>query len=142
MRIFGADIDVAYGCADGQRRDGHAFDQEERIALHQHAVGERAAVAFIGVADDVILISLDPRGRAPFNAGWKTRPTTPAQARGKNLLDRRLRTQRSRAFEARGAAVTSIVVKRQRVRHSAASEYEALLFREIGEVLDGAQPLW
>jgi hypothetical protein len=39
----------------GEAGDGHALDQQERIAFHQHAVGEGAAVALVGVADDVLL---------------------------------------------------------------------------------------
>ena len=93
VRIFGADIDVASRRADRDAGDRHALDQEEGIAFHQHAVGERAAVALVGVADDVLLIGLDAGGRAPFDAGRKARPAPPAQAGGQNLLDRRLRTQ-------------------------------------------------
>ena len=55
MRIFGADVDVALGRADRDAGDRHALDQHERIALHDHAVGEGAAVALVGVADDVLL---------------------------------------------------------------------------------------
>ena len=42
MRIFGADIDVAVGRAGGDAGDGHALDQDEGIAFHDHAVGEGA----------------------------------------------------------------------------------------------------
>ena len=40
--IFGADIDVAVGRAHRDAGDGHAFDQHEGIAFHDHAVGEGA----------------------------------------------------------------------------------------------------
>ena len=63
MRIFGADIDVALGRADRDAGDRHAFDQHEGIALHDHAVGEGAAVALVGIADDVFLRR--PSCRAP-----------------------------------------------------------------------------
>ena len=81
VRIFGADIDVALGRADRERGDRHALDQEERVALHQHAVGESAAVALVGVADDVFLLRLDAGDRAPFDPGRKSRAAAPAQAR-------------------------------------------------------------
>ena len=42
MRIFGADIDVAIGGTDCDSGDGHAFDQNEGITFHDHAVGEGA----------------------------------------------------------------------------------------------------
>jgi hypothetical protein len=43
--VFGPDVDVALGGADGVGRDRHALDEQERIALHHHPVGEGAAVA-------------------------------------------------------------------------------------------------
>ena len=141
MRIFGANIDIAFGRADRDARDRHALDEEEGIALHQHAVGERAAVALVGVADDVLLISVDAGGRAPFDAGRKACPAAPAQARGQNLLDRRLRAQRQRALQAPKPAMAAIIVERQRVRQAAAGEDEPLLPREIGDVVDAAQRL-
>ena len=52
--------------------------KEERIALHQHAVGEGAAVALVGVADDIFLVGLDAGDRAPFDAGRETRAAAPA----------------------------------------------------------------
>ena len=54
--IFGADIDVAVGGADRDAGNGHALDQHEGIAFHDHAVGEGAGIAFVGVADDVFLL--------------------------------------------------------------------------------------
>ncbi len=45
MRIFRADVDVALGGADGDACDRHAFDHDEGIAFHDHAVGKGAAVA-------------------------------------------------------------------------------------------------
>ena len=56
VRIFRADIDEALGGADGDARDRHALDQHEGIALHDHAVGEGAAVALVGIADDVFAV--------------------------------------------------------------------------------------
>ena len=56
MGIFGADIDVALGRADGDAGDRHALDQHEGIAFHDHAVGEGAGIALVGVADDVFLL--------------------------------------------------------------------------------------
>ena len=42
-RILRADVDVALRGTDGEGRDGHAFDEQEGIAFHEHAVGVRAA---------------------------------------------------------------------------------------------------
>ena len=56
VRIFRAQIDVAAGGAHRESGDGHALDQHERIAFHDHAVGVGAAIAFVRVADDVFLV--------------------------------------------------------------------------------------
>ncbi len=53
--IFRADVDIALGRAGRDAGNRHALDQHEGIALHDHAVGEGAAVALVGVADDVFL---------------------------------------------------------------------------------------
>ncbi|MNM46076.1 hypothetical protein D3C81_570060 [compost metagenome] len=42
IRIFRAHIDVAEGGADGNAGNRHAFDQQEGVAFHQHAVGKGA----------------------------------------------------------------------------------------------------
>ena len=95
--IFGADVDVALGRPDGRPAIGHALDQHERVALKQHAVGEGAAVALVGVADDVFLVRLDARDRAPFDPGREARAAAPAQARHEHFLDRRLGADLDRA---------------------------------------------
>ena len=73
MRVFRADIDVALGVARGDAGDGHTLDQAERIAFHHHTVGEGAAVALVGVADDVFLRRLGLGDGAPFDAGGSRR---------------------------------------------------------------------
>ena len=59
------------GGADGQPADGHAFQEQVRLPLHDDAVLERARLALVGVADHVSLAdgarvggraSLDPAG--------------------------------------------------------------------------------
>ncbi len=139
MRILGADVDIALGRADREPGDRHAFDQQEGVAFHQHAIGERAAVALVGVTDDVFLTGLDASGRAPFDAGREACATTPTKAGGQNFFNRRLGTQRQRAFKARKSAMTAIVVERERVSQPAAREDEPLLFCEVRNVLDAPQ---
>jgi hypothetical protein len=80
VRIFGADIDVALGRADGDARDDHALDQNEGVAFHDHAVRKCSAVALVGVADDVLLRRRGLCDRAPLDAGRKARAAAPAQA--------------------------------------------------------------
>ncbi len=124
VRIFRADIDETLRRASGDRGDGHAFDQRERVAFHQHAVGEGAAVAFVGVADDVFLVRFDARHRAPFDAGRKARAAATAQAGGEDLLDDRARAQGDCALD-----------------DAAAREQQALLVLEIRQFLDRAERL-
>src|SRR5271154_6584913 len=81
VRIFPAQIDVAAVGARRQAGDGHALDEHERIALHDHAVGESARITFVCVADDVLLsarsaelrLPLDPRGERVAAPAWKAR---------------------------------------------------------------------
>ncbi len=80
LGIFRAYIDVAVAGPDGEAGNGHALDQQEGVAFHQHAVGEGAGVAFVGVADDVLLRSLGTTHRAPFDPGGERRAAASAQA--------------------------------------------------------------
>jgi hypothetical protein len=63
VRILGADVDEALGGAHRQAGNGHALDQDEWIAFHQHAVGKGAAVALHRRCRRCI--SARPRCRAP-----------------------------------------------------------------------------
>ena len=141
VRIFRADVDIALRRADRERRDRHALDQQERIALHQHPVGEGAAVAFVGVADDVFLVGCGAGDRAPFDPGGETRAAAPAQARGENLLDRLRRPHRQRPFEPGEAAMPAIVVERQRIDDAARAKRSTLLAFEKSDVLDEPERL-
>ncbi|MNR05606.1 hypothetical protein D3C85_1216480 [compost metagenome] len=78
--IFRANIDVAVSGPDAETGNGHAFDQQEGVAFHQHAVGESAGVAFVGVAYDVLLRSFGRTYRAPFDPGGESRAATATQA--------------------------------------------------------------
>jgi hypothetical protein len=89
VRIFAAQIDVAAGGTHGKRRDRHALDQAERVALHQQPIGKSARVAFIGVADDVFLRPRRVVHRLPLDAGGKSRAAAAAQTRIGDLLDDR-----------------------------------------------------
>ena len=141
MRIFRADIDIAHGRADRDAGDRHALDQEERIALHQHAVGESAAVALIRIADDVFAIRCRRGGGSPFDARREAGAAAPAQARGQNLVDRRLGPEPQRGLQPLQPAVAAVIVERERVGQAAAREHEPLLPLEIGNILDPSERL-
>ena len=91
VRIFGADVDVAIGGAHRDAGNGHAFDQHEGVAFHDHAVGEGARIAFVGITDDVFLLRPGVGHRAPFDAGGEASAAAAAQAGGDDLLDDRFR---------------------------------------------------
>ena len=55
QRVLGAHVDDAFGGAHHVAADDHAFEQRVRIAFDLVAVHVRAGVAFVGVADDVLL---------------------------------------------------------------------------------------
>ena len=87
MRILGTQIDVALRGADCDARDRHALDQHERIAFHQHAVGERSRIAFVGIAGDVLLLRRLIEHRLPFDAGRKRGAAAAAQTGLRDRLD-------------------------------------------------------
>ena len=100
--IFRADIDVALGRADREARDGHALDQQEGIAFHDHAVGVGAGIALVGIADDVFAVGRGVGDGLPFDAGRKARAAAAAQAGLRDLFHRRGRRRGS--WRARGRA--------------------------------------
>ena len=55
--------------------------EREGIALHQHAVRERARVAFVGIAGDELRRRLLVEHRLPLDAGGERRTASPAQSR-------------------------------------------------------------
>ena len=55
QRILGPHVEVADGRADGVGADGHALEHGVRVALQHRAVHERARVALVAVADEVLL---------------------------------------------------------------------------------------
>ena len=81
QRVLRAQVDVTLVRAHRETGNRHGLDQAERIAFHEHAVGERAAVAFIGVARDVLLLTLGIGDRAPLDAGREARAAAAAQPR-------------------------------------------------------------
>ena len=52
----------------------------ERVALHQHPVGEGAAVALVGVAADELQLVDAVEHRLPLDAGREARAAAAAQA--------------------------------------------------------------
>ncbi len=78
--IFGAEVDETARGADGESGNRHAFNEDERIALHDHAVGVRAAIAFVRVANDIFLVRRRIQNRFPLDAGRESRASASAEA--------------------------------------------------------------
>jgi hypothetical protein len=94
------------------------FDQAERIAFHQHAIGERPGIAFVGVAGDVLLTGWRVGHRLPLDAGRKRRAAPAAEARVGHFLDDVGLGQREGPHQALVAAVRQVVVEADGVRHA------------------------
>jgi hypothetical protein len=138
VRIFRPDIDEAPGRAHREACDDHPFDQGERIALHEHPVGEGAAVALVRIADHVFPIRLHVQDGAPLDAGGKARPAAPAQAGELHLVDDLQGRARQGALKALEAAMGAVIRHRDGIDHAAAGEDQALLPGERGHVLHPA----
>ena len=52
--VLAAEVEDADRRADGARRDRHALEHEVGVLGEDHAVLERARLALVGVADDVL----------------------------------------------------------------------------------------
>ena len=85
--IFRPNVDVALRGTARDGCDGHAFDEAEWIAFHQHAVGVGAAVAFVGVAGDVLFSGREIVNRLPLDAGREAGAAASAQARCRDFGD-------------------------------------------------------
>ena len=137
--IFGAEIDVTARRADGESGNRHAFNQNERIALHDHAIGIRAAVAFISVANDIFLVGRRVQNRFPLDARRETGAAAPSETRVGYFFDDRLGSESKRAFETAIAAVADVIGKRQGIGDAAAREGEAFLLFQVGDVFGDAE---
>ena len=140
MRIFRADVDVALGGADGDARDRHALDHDEGIALHDHAVGKGAAVAFVGVADDVFAVGAGLRHGLPLDAGRETGAATAAQSGCRDVGEDFVRGQRQRALQALVAVMGAVILDRAGIDHAAARERQAGLPLQPGNFVRETEP--
>ena len=91
QRVFGAHVDDAFGCAGDVSADDHAFQQGVRIAFDLVAVHVSAGIAFVRVADDVLLFAFGFAQELPLEAGEESGAAAAAQLGGFDLLDDHLR---------------------------------------------------
>ena len=140
VRIFGADINITLGGADGDAGDGHALDDQEWIAFDQHAVGERAAVTLVRVADDVFPVGLRIGDGLPLDAGRETRATAAAQTGGRDVGDNLGRAQCQGSLQPLETAMRAIIVDRSWIDDAASREGQARLAFQPRNVIRDAEP--
>ena len=71
--VLGPDVDVALVGADGVAGDGHSLQHHVGVAFQNGTVHERAGVALVGVAADILLVGLDWRPQRPISGRWGSR---------------------------------------------------------------------
>ena len=86
QRVLGANVNEALARPHSVGRNGHAFQHAVRIALQHAAVHERAGIALVRVADDVLLLARRLGDRAPFEAGGVSCPAAAAQSALENRI--------------------------------------------------------
>jgi hypothetical protein len=139
VRVLAAQVDVTHRRADGDAGDGHALDQAERIAFHEHAVRECAGIALVGVAHDVLLRRVLVEHGPPLDAGRERGATATAQAGLEHFVHDFCTGHAERALEAGVAAVCDVIVDADRIRDPDAREGQAFLFSKPGKLLDPSQ---
>ena len=87
-RVLAAQVEPAVLAASGEGGDGHRLDDRERVALHQHAVLERAGLGLVGVAHEVVRAGRLARRRRPTcgRSGRPRRPGRPARSRSTSWI--------------------------------------------------------
>ncbi len=104
-----ADVDVGDLRADGPAADEAALEERVRVALHQDVVLERARLALVGVAADVLRQRRVLEDELPLEAGRKARPAAAAQSRRLDEIDDLGRLHAERLAQ----AVVRLVLQRE-----------------------------
>ena len=135
-RVLCADVHIALVRADGVPRDRHRFDDGVRVALQNGAVHERAGVALVGVAADVLLFAGRIFGELPLPARGEARAAAAAQAGLGDDVDDVLRGHLGQHFAERLVAVVGdVLLDLFGVDDAAVAQRHAVLFFiEVGIV--------
>ena len=64
--ILGTDIDIALGCPYTVTGDGQSLDNSMWVSLQDGAIHEGPGVAFVGIADNVFLLTRGVAAELPF----------------------------------------------------------------------------
>src|SRR5205085_6986923 len=128
-RILGAHVDVAALAAGRVRGDRHRLEECERVALHEHAVLERAGLGLVGVAHQEMRVGRLMRDGLPLDARRERGTAAAEQARLYDFAQHARRTELDGPPQRGIAAVRPVRVERFRVhsRTDAPEEPEARL---------------
>ena len=97
--------------------DGETFDDPVRIGAHQGAVLERRRLTLGAVGHGVVGPSTGGAHRRPLRPSREAGASSPAQPAGRDLLDRRLRAERSGGPQPFPTAGSQVLVDRRDRRH-------------------------
>ncbi len=87
QRVLGPAINIAFIGSHGVGADHHPFDDGMRVAFQDGTVHERTGVSFVGIADNIFLISRRSRAETPFQPGGESAAAAAAQARLFHFID-------------------------------------------------------
>ena len=132
--VLRPDVDIALMGADGIARDRHSFEDGVRIAFEYAPVHERAGVALVGVAADILDLAGAVSRELPFETRRETAAASAAQSRALDYVDDFLRLELGQALDERLIAVVGdILVYLLGVDDAAVAKRDAgLLLVEIG----------
>ncbi len=136
--VFRAQINIPACRADTEARNRHTLNQSKGVTLHDHPVREGAAVALIGIADDVFLRRLRLEHRLPFDAGRKSCAATPAKARLGDFCNDPGPVHLNGATQAHKPTMRLVIRDIQRVNDADAGKGEARLPLHPVQILNWA----
>ena len=117
-------------------RDDAPLDQRERVGLQDRLVVERARVALLAVAEDVLHGRRIAREETPLHSGGERRPAASAQAGVFDLLEGSLRRQlRQGAVQPRESAARDVLIEVDRVYFARVPQRDANLAAHHRQVL-------
>ncbi len=131
--VFGADVDIGLGGADGVGRDRQSLQEPVRVALDHGPVHEGARIALVRVADEVLLVRGLVQRQFPFHARGESAPAPAAEPAvmddlahlaGRPVVEDR----RQGAVSARG----DVRLEARGIEHAAVGQHAARLGREKG----------
>ena len=141
-RILRADVDEALRRTDRVARDHHRLEDAMGVAFERRTVHVRARIAFVGVADHVLLALGLLHGEFPLHAGREARAAAAAKAGLQDLLDDILGLHLEEHLLDRLVAVArNVVIDLLGVDHAAVAEDDAVLLLVERDVRLGDQLL-